>query len=267
MALADRRAWRFLALLPPASLGRLVLRGKTILLYAEQGLGDTIQFIRYVSLVKNSGGNVLVECQPVLVSLLQSCVGVDRVLARGFCLPPFDVQSPLLSLPCILGTTLSTIPAHSSLLGCRRQSGRALAPDDLPPRAGLQNRHRLAMQERLPCGLQTIRALAAFAPLAALPGVHLFSLQKDSSPALTASAPFSVTDLGSHLQNFADTAAVLKNLDLLVTIDTAIAHCAGARAGPYGSPCPCSLTGVGCWSVRTVRWYPYDAVVPAKATG
>ena len=134
----------------------------------SRGLGDTIQFIRYASLVKNSGGSVLVECQPVLVSLLQSCVGVDRVLARGSCLPPFDVHSPLLSLPRILGTTLSTIPAHSSLLGCRRQSGRALAPDDLPPRAGLQDRHRLAMQERVPCGLQTIRAPGSFCAVGCL---------------------------------------------------------------------------------------------------
>ena len=88
------------------------MTGKTILLQAEQGLGDTIQFIRYAPLVKRRGGTVILECQPALLRLLQSCAGVDRLLAQGSSLPHFDVHAPLLSLPGILGTTLSTIPAE-----------------------------------------------------------------------------------------------------------------------------------------------------------
>ena len=88
------------------------LAGRTILLHAEQGLGDTIQFIRYAPLVKSSGGTVILECQPALLRLLQSCAGVDRLLAKGSSLPHFDVHAPLLSLPGILETTLSTIPAE-----------------------------------------------------------------------------------------------------------------------------------------------------------
>ena len=88
------------------------LAGRTILLHAEQGLGDTIQFIRYAPLVKRRGGTVILECQPALLRLLQSCAGVDRLLAQGSSLPHFDVHAPLLSLPGILGTTLSTIPAE-----------------------------------------------------------------------------------------------------------------------------------------------------------
>ena len=86
------------------------LTGMNILLHAEHGLGDTIQFIRYAPLVKNKGAIVIVECQPTLLELLQSCVGVDRAVARGASLPPFDVHASLLSLPGILGTTLETIP-------------------------------------------------------------------------------------------------------------------------------------------------------------
>ena len=88
------------------------LDGRTILLHAEQGMGNTIHFIRYAPLVKRRGGTVILECQPALLRLLQSCAGVDRFLAQGSTLPPFDVHAPLLSLPGIFGTTLSTIPAE-----------------------------------------------------------------------------------------------------------------------------------------------------------
>ena len=87
------------------------LAGRTILLYAEQGLGDTLQFIRYASLVKRRGGVVVVECQPELVRLLRSCEGIDHVVPSGEPLPAFDVQSALLSLPHIPGTTLENLPA------------------------------------------------------------------------------------------------------------------------------------------------------------
>src|SRR5262249_21891445 len=87
------------------------LEGRTILLHAEYGFGDTLQFIRYASLVKERGGRVLVACQPKLVPLLARSPGIDEVLAQGSELPSFDVWTPLLSLPRILGTTLETIPA------------------------------------------------------------------------------------------------------------------------------------------------------------
>ncbi len=85
--------------------------GKTILIHAEQGLGDTLQFIRYAPLVKGRGGNVICECQAELVALLKGCAGIDAVVAAGGPLPAFDLQSPLLSLPGIFTTTLTTIPA------------------------------------------------------------------------------------------------------------------------------------------------------------
>src|SRR5262249_3010995 len=88
------------------------LAGRTVLLHAEQGLGDTIQFVRYASLVKRRGGTVVVECQPALVPMLRSCPGIDRVVAQEEPLPPSDVQAPLLSLPGIFGTAWDSIPAE-----------------------------------------------------------------------------------------------------------------------------------------------------------
>ena len=87
------------------------LDGKTILVYAERGLGDSIQFARFLPMVQRRGGEVLLECQPCVVDLLAGIPGVRQVVAAGVPIPPFDVQIPLLSLPGLLGTTLATVPA------------------------------------------------------------------------------------------------------------------------------------------------------------
>ena len=304
------------------------LTGKTILLQAEQGLGDTIQFIRYAALVKNRGGYVIVECQPALVALLQSCPGADRVVAQGSQLLPFDVQVPLMSLPRILGTTPSTIPAavpyltaDAGLVEHWRQelewgvgSGewgvgsstkriatapalRTPIPPPLAPRltplstphsplptphsplptphSPLPTPHSPLFKIGIvwqcknffPEDYRRSAPLAAFAPLAALPGVHLFSLQKDVDSAVIASAPFAVTDLGELIKDFADTAAALKNLDLLVTIDTAVAHCAGA----LGVPVWVALQFASDWRWLLKRedspWYPTVRLFRQKQPG
>src|SRR5262249_5512639 len=87
------------------------LAGRTILIYAEQGLGDTLHFVRYLPLVKRRGGTVVLECQACLTALLSRCAGIDRLVPRDGPLPSFDVQAPLLSLPRIFGTTTATIPS------------------------------------------------------------------------------------------------------------------------------------------------------------
>ena len=91
------------------------LAARTILLHAEQGLGDTIQFIRYASLVKQCGGTVVVECQPPLRRLLQRCPGIDRLVPRGGDLPAFDTHAPLLSVPRILGTSAGDCSGNGTL--------------------------------------------------------------------------------------------------------------------------------------------------------
>jgi Flp pilus assembly protein TadD len=212
------------------------LGGRTILLYAEQALGDTIQFIRYAPLVKERGGVVVVECQPPLARLLASCPGIDRLVARGSPLPPFDVQAALLSLPGLFGTTLETVPADVPYLfadptlvaSWRRELGETafkvgIAWQGSPTFAG--DRLRSA-------------SLRHFAPLAGVEGVQLFSLQKGPAREQIRAVAwqFAVTDLGATLDEatsaFLDTAAVMKSLDLVVTTDTSIAHLAGALGVP-----------------------------------
>ena len=213
------------------------LAGRTILLHAEQGLGDTIQFVRYAPLVKSSGGTVILECQPALLPLLQSCAGVDRLVARGSSLPHFDVHAPLLSLPGILGTTLSTIPAETPYLFADTNLVEHWR-QELSRMRGFKI--GIAWQGNLQYKADRQRSCrrAVFAPLARLEGVQLISLQKGTGAEQLAddANPLSVTDLGSDFDEvsgpFMDTAAVMQQLNLVVSVDTAVAHCAGALGIP-----------------------------------
>ncbi len=259
------------------------LAGRTILLHAEQGLGDTIQFIRYAPLVKRRGGTVVLECQPALLPLLQGCAGVDRLVAQGSSLPPFDVHAPLLSLPGILETTLSTIPAEVPYLFADANLGehwrQELSPLTLPspPTAGGEGRVRgrgfkigVAWQGN-PIhknDKQRSISLSVFEPLARLEGVRLFSLQKGTgSEELAQNAGrFPITDLGSQLETFMDTAAVLKNLDLVVACDTAVVHLAGAGHSCLGRPAVRSGLALAA-GPRRQPMVSLHAAVPAKALG
>jgi tetratricopeptide (TPR) repeat protein len=213
------------------------LAGRSILLFAEQGLGDTLHFIRYAPLVQQSGGNVLVECQPALVPLLQDFPGVNLLIPRGAPLPEFDVQAPLVSLPGILHTTLSNVPADIPYLFAE-------------PRRIEQWRQKLQGTAEFKIGIvwQGSRGYKAdrfrslplreFAPLAELEGVRLFSLQKgEGSEQVAAFAErYEIVDLSNRLDNttgpFMDTVAVIKNLDLVIAPDTAIAQLAAALGAP-----------------------------------
>jgi hypothetical protein len=233
------------------------LEGRTILIRTEQGLGDTLQFIRYIPLVHRRGGRVILLSQPPLTRL-QACIpGVERLLAHGDPVPEFDVHVPLLSLPGLLGTRLETVPADVPYLEAE------------PPLVEAW-RHRLGSYPGFKVGIvwqgnpkylqdrARSTCLAQFAPLARVPGVHLFSLQKGpGAEQLTARTEwFPVTDLGSGLADFADTAAVLKHLDLVVSVDTSVAHLAGA----LGLPVWVALPHAADWRWLMGRddspWYP-----------
>jgi tetratricopeptide (TPR) repeat protein len=237
------------------------LAGKTILLHAEQGLGDTLHFIRYASLVKERGGTVLVECQPSLLRLLARCPGIDRLVAAGTPLPPFDVHAPLLSLPLVFGTTLEKVPADVPYLiadPILEQGWR----DELSMSGGFKvgiawqgnPQHKKDRQRSLP--------LVKLAPLAQVPGIRLISLQKGpgTEQLRDAREQLPVIDLGSRLDEasgpFMDTAAVMKNLDLVITTDTATAHLAGA----LGVPVWVALPFAPDWRWQADRadspWYP-----------
>ncbi len=244
------------------------LAGRTILLHAEQGLGDTIQFIRYAPLVKRRGGTVVLECQPALLPLLQSCAGVDRLLAQGSSLPPFDVHAPLLSLPGILETTLSTIPAEAPYLFADanldehwRQELSHLQGFKIGIAWQGNPIHKKDKQRSIP--------LSVFEPLARLEGVRLFSLQKGTgSEELAQNAGrIPITDLGSRLETFMDTAAVLKNLDLVVACDTAVVHLAGALGIPVWVALPFAPDCRWLLDRDDSPWYPSIRLFRQKRWG
>jgi tetratricopeptide (TPR) repeat protein len=246
------------------------LNGKTILLYAEQGLGDTLQFVRYIPQVKARGGKVIVECQARLVHLLSGFPGVDQLLPAGRALPHFDVQAPLLSLAGILHTTLDTIPAAvpyiMSGVRCPVSGVGKMALDSglRTPDSGHFFKIGICWQGNVanPTDRHRSIPLECFGHLQEVPGVRLFSLQKGpgSEQLQTVADKFPVVDLGNRLDEesgaFMDTAAVMKNLDLVITTDTAIAHLAGALAVPVWL----ALTVAPDWRWLLKRedspWYP-----------
>jgi tetratricopeptide (TPR) repeat protein len=213
------------------------LDGKTILLYAEQGLGDTMQFLRFVPLVKGRGGRVVLAVQKPLLPLVSSCPGIDQLVALGETLPEFDLQTPLMSLPRILGTTLATLPADVPYLSAdaalvqRWRGELALYPGFRIGVAWQGNPGNPADRHRS-------FPLDCLAPLARLPGVRLISLQKGPGVEQIAgrSGQFPLVELGSRLDEssgpFMDTAAVMMNLDLVISACTSLAHLAGALAVP-----------------------------------
>src|SRR5262245_14015016 len=209
------------------------LGDRPILLYAEQGLGDTIQFARYAALVKSRRANVWLECPASLVPLMATCHGVARVIGYGVELPPFEVQAPLLSLPGIFGTTLETIPAEVPYLFADPaivEEWRSKLQHIRGYRVGI-NWHGRGTQHVL---RERHIELDFFALLAQVPGVQLISLQhgEGRKEMRTVGERFALIDPGDDFDStrgaFMDTAAMMMNLDLVITSDTAIAHLAGA---------------------------------------
>lgn len=249
------------------------LHGRTIFLYLEQGVGDTLQFIRYARLLKQRGARVIVEVQKSLVRLLSSCPHVDQVVPIGAPEPQFDLQIPLLSLPAIFRTTPETIPADVPYLFPDKQlqahwRGRLeeLAPTPRDAASGhgaAELRIAIAWQgnKQYRGDRQRSIPLKHFAALADVPGVRLLSLQKGVGAEQVAdlSGRFSVIEYPAIDEDsgaFMDTAAIMTNVDLIVTSDTAIPHLAGA----LGVPVWMAVPKVADW--RWMRneagspWYP-----------
>ncbi len=248
------------------------LAGRTILLHAEQGLGDTIQFLRYAPLVKQRGGRVLVECQPPLLRLASTCPDIDQLLPQGAPLPKFDVHSPLLSLPGILGTTVATIPnkvpyLHADPQLVEQWSRKLGTSSELKVGIAWQGSPTFAQDK------QRSIPLREFAPLGKLPGIRLICLQKglgrEQLPQI--GDQFSVVDLGDQFDQgsaaFLDTAAIMQNLDLVIAPSSAIAHLAGALAVRVWV----ALPAVPDWRWLLDRadspWYPTARLFRQPRTG
>jgi Tfp pilus assembly protein PilF len=204
------------------------LRGKTILLFTEGGFGDAFQFVRYVPMAAGRGAKVILECQSELLALFRNIRGISAVVARGQSLPPFDFQSPLQSLPLVFGTTLETIPVDVPYL---------TAPADRIAKWG----GRLGNNSSFKVGLAwsgsagdnaRSRTLETFAPLAAIAGVTFYGLQKGAEASQPVPMGMRLIQLGPELGDFSDTAAVAANLDLIISVDTGVAHLAGALGRP-----------------------------------
>lgn len=248
------------------------LAGRTLLLYPEQGLGDTLQFIRYAPLIKQTGGTVIFECPKILTSLLRGVAGIDQLIPQGSRLPRVDVAAPLLSLPFLLGTTVETVPAEVAyvrpdaerMARWRRALSHvggykvAIAWQGSPKYAGDR-------QRSIP--------LKFFAPLAGIAGVQLVSVQKgvgteQLGPVAGDLIPL---DLGRQIDEggdaFVDSAAVMQLADLVITSDTALAHLAGA----LGVPVWLVLHFAGDWRWLRGRedspWYPTMRIFRQPTTG
>jgi Tfp pilus assembly protein PilF len=244
------------------------LRGRAILLYADHGLGDALQFIRYAPLVQDRGGRVLVASRRPTARLMASCRGIEQVVSEGEDLPPFDDYAPLMSLPGILGTTVARIPAEVPYLA----ADAALVAQWRSELAALDG-FRIGIAWQGNPQYQTDRRrsfrLALFERVACVPNVRLFSLQKGFGREQLdeVESRFAVTDLDNRLDDFMDTAAVMMNLDLVIAPDTSLAHLAGA----LGVPVWVALPFVSDWRWMTDRddspWYPTMRLFRQKRWG
>jgi Flp pilus assembly protein TadD len=218
------------AALPPRKFSQPIwtgekLDGKTILLHAEQGFGDAIHFVRYVPMVAEKGGKILLECQPVLVQLFRQVAGIERIIPSGAELGRFDLHCPLPSLPFVFKTTFDSIPAKIPYLSADPQIAESWR--QRIDRSGKHLEIGLVWAGSAENRNDRNRsiALSKFSALNASDRFRFHSLQIAPPPA---DAGFAVVDWSSHLKNFADTAGVIANLDLVISVDTSVAHLAGA---------------------------------------
>jgi tetratricopeptide (TPR) repeat protein len=240
----------------PLWLGEYPLGGRTILLHAEQGLGDTIQFARYVPLLARTGAKVVLEVQPQLKALLGQIADAGCVVARGQPVPAFDVHCPLGSLPLALRTEPATIPAEVPYL-------RADDADIAKWRPRLEVLGRPLVAVAWSGNVQHMNdrnrsiPLSRLAPLWSIGSVRFLAVQRDlrsGDAELLADEP-RVTQIGRELNDFADTAAVLALVDLVITVDTSVAHLAGAMGRRVWILVPFSPDWRWTLSGDSSRWY------------
>ena len=230
------------------------LGGETILLHAEQGLGDTLQMLRYVPLLARQGARIVLEVPLELLSLTTSLKGVAQLLARGDTLPPFAWQCPLMSFPLAFSTTLQTVPSHTPYLTPPRTERPAWLG---PARAGrLEVGLVWAGNPKNTVDRRRSLPLDALAPLFAVEGLTMYSLQRGGTPGEIASSGLAFAGALPESVDFAETASALTHLDLVITVDTAVAHLAGA----LGCPVWILLPYVADWrwlvDCEDSPWYP-----------
>jgi tetratricopeptide (TPR) repeat protein len=246
----------------PRWTGEAPIAGKILLVHAEQGLGDTIQFCRYLPLLAERGATVMFEVMAQLKALMGTLPGAIQLIGRGELLPRCDYHCPLMSLPLAFGTELASIPQRLPYLAADpvRASHWAARLQQLPGlRVGLAWQGN-AQVERLTWARGRSPPLAAFEPLTAIPGLSLVSLQQGEGLQQLRAAPFRdrifFPGEEAGADAFLDTAAIMASLDLIISSDTSVAHLAAALARPTWV----ALSAAPDWRWLRERsdspWYP-----------
>jgi tetratricopeptide (TPR) repeat protein len=262
----------------PRWSGKENLRGKRILIHAEQGLGDSLQFCRYLPMLAALGAQVIVQIQPSLVTLVRNVDGVARVIAQGEALPEFDFHCPLMSLPLAFGTTRETVPGPSRYLSPSKAKSHAwnerLGARTLP-RVGLvwAGAPHASLAVQRPVDQRRSVPLSSFAALRN-PRVQFYSLQKGAAAAGQLrdlqdthwDGP-QIVDHTAALHDFEDTAALVDSLDLVISVDTSVAHLAGA----LGKPVWLLNRFDTCWRWLSTGdrspWYPRMTIFRQQTAG
>ena len=236
------------------------LGGKTILLFAEQGLGDTLQFIRYAPLLASRGARIIVECQPKIAGLVSRVAGVAAAITPGDAIPPCDFSAPLMSLPLLCGTTLETIPAAIPYLSARPDLSALM--ESRISATGLRVGVAWAGNPEHASDRHRSMPLSHFAALAEVPDITLYSL----APQGCGKAPWLHEALHRD-EGVEELAALIACLDLIVTVDTMPAHLAGA----LGKPVWTLLSAAADWrwfSAREITpWYPSMRLLRQERSG
>ena len=225
------------------------LAGRTLLLHAEQGFGDAIQFVRFAAAIEKQGGRILLACQKELAALLRGTCQLDDVVALDGALPDHQCHAALLSLPRMLGITGPWPAGPAPYLSAAPHAAAADAGTDMRIGIAWAGRRRHAMDAYRNRSCQALDFLA----LSHRPGVTLFSLQTGASAEGSA---LEMMDLAPHMTDFAASAALVQAMDIIVTVDTALAHLAGA----LGKPCAVMLAYTSDWRWNEIDgrnpWYP-----------
>ena len=235
------------------------ISGKTILIYHEQGFGDTIQFIRYLPQLAERGANVIMQSPRELVDLIRRMPTAPQVLPLSETVGvPFDVHAPLLSVPAAFGTTLNTIPKNVPYLSASKGATDVWGQRATEGREGL--RVGLAWSGRTTdlAGRLKSMKLATLAALGSVPNVTFYSLQKwdPNQEAAAGAGGMKIVDLTPKIFDFSDSAALMANMDLIITVDTAVAHLAGAMGLPAWVMLPFSADFRWLIGREDSPWYP-----------
>lgn len=245
------------------------MRGRTLLIHAEQGMGDAIQFVRYCGVLQSLGAKVVLECHRELVRLFRSFPGITMVVPHGEPLPDCDAHLPMMSLPRVVETTVETVPHAVPYLvppaNLVAEWARRIGTTGNDVRVGIvwSGARKLKALLNRSCPLDVIMRLEG------VPGVTLFSLQLGDAAAELQTLPRSLrpVDLTEGIVDMADTAAVIFHLDLIISIDTAVAHLSGAM----GKPVWILLPRMADWRWMLERedspWYPTMRLFRQKTAG